>query len=89
MLGFAHWREVSGKIELLQLQVRGDRQRRGCGKALVRSVLAQGVPTSLFVVAGNPGAISLYTSCGFRVCEDSREGDELNMWLLMTAGKSP
>jgi ribosomal-protein-alanine N-acetyltransferase len=68
--GFLMWRRIGDEAEILTLAVAPARQRRGCARALVRTLLetarSEGV-RSLFleVDAGNAPAIALYEEAGF------------------------
>lgn len=68
--GFLLWRRLGDEAEILSLGVAPDRQRQGCARTLLDTLLeaarAEGV-RSLFleVDAGNRAAIALYGGRGF------------------------
>jgi ribosomal-protein-alanine N-acetyltransferase len=68
--GFALWRTAADEAELLTVAVRGDRRRRGLGRALLAAVVDQarrGGAENLFLEVGvdNAAARSLYAQAGF------------------------
>lgn len=76
--GFLMWRRIGDEAEILTLAVVPARQRAGCARALLDSLLGaargEGV-RSLFleVDAGNRAAIALYEGAGFsRIARRSR-----------------
>ncbi|MDP2345044.1 MAG: GNAT family N-acetyltransferase [Deltaproteobacteria bacterium] len=60
-----------GVLEIIELQIHPDEQRRGIGSFVIEEVTAEGarrgVPVTLSVVEANPGAQRLYQRLGFEV----------------------
>ena len=70
-IGFVRSEEREGIVVLTQVFVIPEYRGQGVGSALVRAILASGLPVKLRVMKSNTGARRLYERLGFRVVEES------------------
>ncbi len=70
-IGFVRSEEREGIVVLAQVFVIPEYRGQGVGSALVRAILASGLPVKLRVMKSNTGARRLYERLGFRVVEES------------------
>ena len=70
-IGFVRSEEREGIVVLAQVFVIPEYRGQGVGSALVRTILASGLPVKLRVMKSNTGARRLYERLGFRVVEES------------------
>ena len=70
-VGFLKVTEREGVITLVQVYIASDHRRRGIGTALLRALLARGLPVKLRVLKANADARRLYKRLGFRVVDES------------------
>ena len=70
VIGFLGVRPENGVLYVAQAYIIPEYQGRGIGTALIREVLARGLPVEWWVLKLNTGARRLYERLGFRVkCE--------------------
>jgi ribosomal protein S18 acetylase RimI-like enzyme len=66
-IGFLKIEERPGALSLELIEILPEYQGRGIGRALIREVIARGVPVELRVLKVNPRARALYERLGFQV----------------------
>ena len=70
-IGFVRAEEKEGAVRLAQVFVIPECRGQGIGTALVRALLARGLPVKLRVLKVNSDARRLYERLGFRVVDES------------------
>ncbi len=70
-IGFLRVAEREGVITLEQIFIASGHRGRGVGTALLRDILARGLPVRLRVLKANAAARRLYERLGFRVVNES------------------
>ena len=70
-IGFVRAGEKGGVVSLEQIYLGSDHRGRGIGTALLRDILARGLPVKLQVLKVNHDARRLYERLGFRVVHET------------------
>ena len=70
-IGFLRAEEKGGTVSLAQVFIVPEHRGRGIGTALLRDILARGLPVRLRVLKVNAGARRLYERLGFRLVDDT------------------
>lgn len=70
-VGFLRVEERERVVTLVQIFIGSSRRRRGIGTALLRDILARGLPVRLRVLKVNDDARRLYERLGFRVIDET------------------